>query len=91
MEFADMPVIEKNIEPYDVYDADEAFVTGTPFCLLPVVSLNGLLIGDGTVRPIFNCLLAEWSRFVDLDIKRQIQSWDNGAEIGTSVYSFRAN
>ena len=26
--------VEKNIEPYDVYDADEAFVTGTPFCML---------------------------------------------------------
>ena len=24
-------VVEKNIEPYDVYDADEAFITGTPF------------------------------------------------------------
>ena len=27
-------VIEKNIEPYDVYDADEAFISGTPFCIL---------------------------------------------------------
>ena len=25
-----IPVIEKNIEPYDVYNADEAFMTGTP-------------------------------------------------------------
>ena len=32
-------VIEKNIEPYDVYNADEAFVTATPF-VLPVTSLN---------------------------------------------------
>jgi len=31
-------VYEKNIEPYDVYSADEAFMTGTPFCMLPVVS-----------------------------------------------------
>ena len=23
--------IEKNIEPFDVYDADEVFITGTPF------------------------------------------------------------
>ena len=27
-----IPTIEKNIEPYDVYNADEAFMTGTPFC-----------------------------------------------------------
>ena len=39
--------IEKNIEPYDVYTADEAFMTGTPFCILPVSSLNGEIIGNG--------------------------------------------
>ena len=38
-------VVEKNIEPYDVYDADEAFITGTPFCMLPVTSLNSFKIG----------------------------------------------
>ena len=38
--------VEKN-EPYDVYDADEAFVTDTPFCMLPVASLNSVKIGDG--------------------------------------------
>ena len=31
-----IPVIEKNIEPYDVYNADEAFMTGTPFCIYPL-------------------------------------------------------
>ena len=41
--------IEKNIEPFDVYDADEAFITGTPFCMLPVTSLNSIKIGDGKV------------------------------------------
>ena len=42
-----IPVVEKNIEPYDVYDADEAFMTGTPFCMLPVTKLNGVKIGSG--------------------------------------------
>ena len=46
--------IEKNIEPYDVYTADEAFMTGTPFCMLPVTKLNGLSIGDGKVGGVFN-------------------------------------
>ena len=41
-----IPVIEKNIEPYDVYSADEAFMTGTPFCMLPVLSLNNVKIGN---------------------------------------------
>ena len=42
-------VIEKNIEAFDVYTADEAFMTGTPFCMLPVTSLNSVKIGDGKV------------------------------------------
>ena len=33
-----MPVVERNIDAYDVYTADEAFMTGTPFCMLPVTS-----------------------------------------------------
>ena len=46
-------VIEKNIEPYDVYDADEAFISGTPFCILPVTSLNNVKIGSGKVGKVF--------------------------------------
>jgi branched-chain amino acid aminotransferase len=37
-----IPVVEKNIEPYDVQTADEAFYTATPFCLLPVQVSLGL-------------------------------------------------
>ena len=68
--------IEKNIEPYDVYTADEAFMTGTPFCMLPVTKLNGLSIGDGKVGGVFNKMLKTWSLQVGLDIKCQIQSWN---------------
>jgi len=63
---------EKNIEPYDLYDADEAFLTGTPFCILPTTHLNGLKIGEGKMGEITNCLLARWSENVGLDIRRQI-------------------
>ena len=48
-----IPVIEKNIEPYDVYNADEAFMTGTPFCMLPVTKLNNVNIGSGNVGKIY--------------------------------------
>lgn len=71
-----MPAIEKNIEPYDVYTADEAFMTGTPFCMLPVTRLNGLPIGEGKVGPVFKALLARWSRNVGVDIEGQIKAWN---------------
>jgi branched-chain amino acid aminotransferase len=69
-------IYEKNFEPYDVYAADEAFMTGTPFCMLPVTSLNGLKIGNGTRGKIFNKLLSKWSENVGLDIELQIKNWD---------------
>ena len=71
-----IPVLEKNIEPYDVYTADEAFMTGTPFCMLPVTALNGNSIGDGKVGNLFTRILNQWGQNTGVDIKRQIQSWD---------------
>jgi branched-chain amino acid aminotransferase len=71
-----LQIYEKNFEPYDVYAADEAFMTGTPFCMLPVTSLNGLKIGEGKRGKIFSKLLSCWSENVDLDIELQIKNWD---------------
>ena len=71
-----MPVVEKNIDPYDVYTADEAFMSGTPFCMLPVTQLNGLLIGDGQVGKSFKALLERWSLNVSIDIEGQIKGWN---------------
>ncbi len=72
-------VEERNVEPYDVYTADEAFMTGTPFCALPVTSLNGLPIGDGNVGPIFETLIAKWGSNVGIDIPKQIKDWNASA------------
>lgn len=71
-----MPVIEKNIEPYDVYNADEAFMTGTPFCMLPVTSLNGNPIGDGSIGKGFKTLIEKWSSNMAVDIVGQIKKWN---------------
>jgi len=72
-----LPMIEKNIEPYDVYTADEAFMTGTPFCMLPVTSLNSISIGKGKVGPIFSRLIKQWSQNTDVDIIKQIKDWNS--------------
>jgi branched-chain amino acid aminotransferase len=71
-----IPVVEKNIESYDVHTADEAFMTGTPFCMLPVTSLNGERIGDGKVGPIFTKLIERWGANTKVDIIGQIRAWD---------------
>ena len=79
-----MNCVEQNIEPYDVLMADEAFMTGTPFCLLPVTHLNAEPIGDGQVGPVTKKLLARWSGNVGVDIVAQIKDWDSSRPAATS-------
>ena len=85
--------IEKNIEPYDVITADEAFMTGTPFCILPVSSLNSISIGNEPTGEITHQLLDAWSSEVKVDIVGQIKKWDaergDEAASGPSPYSFK--
>ena len=85
---------ERNLEPYDVYNADEAFMTGTPFCLLPTVSLNGIKIGDGKMGDITKELLRKWSDNVGLDIEAQIRAFGKEVESlslnSPSPYQFKS-
>ena len=74
-----MRFVEKNIEPYDVMTADESFVTATPFCMLPVTSINGIEINGVKSEGVYHKLLASWSNEVDVDIKQQIKEWDDGS------------
>jgi len=85
-------VIEKNIELYDVYEADEAFMTGTPFCMLPVTSINGLKISNGLVGSIFNKILKKWGENCGVNIANQIKSWNNPENMNSSAptpYKFK--
>ena len=68
-----IPVIETNIQPYDVYTADEAFLCSTPYCILPVGKVDGRQIGDAVPGDITNQLLAAWSEKVGLDIVDQLR------------------
>lgn len=77
---------ERNLLPYDVFNADEAFFTGTPFCIMPVTSLNGQKIG--TDNPVTKSLIEAWSWDVGVDIVEQIKAWDKGAVEGATPYKF---
>jgi len=68
-----LPVQETDLLPYDVYTADEAFFTSTPYCIMPATKFNGLPVGDGKVGPVTRKLLAAWSELVGLDIVKQAQ------------------
>lgn len=68
--------VEANIDRYDVATADEAFMTGTPFCVLPVTALDHDAIGEGKPGRITASLLEAWSANVGVDIAGQIRRWD---------------
>lgn len=74
------PVEEDDITPYDAMNADEAFITATPFCILPVSQINGVTIGPHkTKTSAFKHLLSTWRYKTKVEINRQIQRWDERA------------
>lgn len=54
----------------------ELWLTGTPFCALSVVSLDGKPIGDGKPGPVYKAMMEKWNNLVGLDIAQQIINWD---------------
>lgn len=64
-------VEQTDLQPYDLYTADELFFTSTPYCIMPATKFNGLAVGDGQVGPITQRLLGAWSKLVGIDIVKQ--------------------
>jgi branched-chain amino acid aminotransferase len=55
---AGIPAFEKNFSLTQVYGADEAFCTGTFAGVVPVRSVDGRVLGDGTAGPMVGRLQA---------------------------------
>lgn len=78
---------ETDLEAFDVYGADEAFVTGTPFGMLPVVSIDGVAIGEirkptessGVFGPVSAAVASKWSENVGLDFISQLRKFKNSS------------
>jgi branched-chain amino acid aminotransferase len=47
-----IPITETDITVHDLYNADEAFLTGTAAEIVPLIEVDNRLIGDGQVGPI---------------------------------------
>jgi branched-chain amino acid aminotransferase len=60
---AGLAVSEPLMTLYDVYNADEAFLTGTAAEVIPAVEFDGRVIGDGTPGPITRRLIADFQRY----------------------------
>jgi branched-chain amino acid aminotransferase len=53
-----VPIQEPMLTRYDLFTADECFLTGTAAEVVPVVKLDGRTIGDGSPGPITHQLIA---------------------------------
>jgi branched-chain amino acid aminotransferase len=69
-----IPFAECELQLLSALIADEAFLSSTPYCLMPVTRINGQPIGNGRPGPVYRRLMAAWSAAVGLDIEGQIQA-----------------
>lgn len=76
-----IPYRSADLRPGDLQNATEAFTSSTPYCLMPVASVNGEAVGESISGPIYRKLIAAWNELVGVDIIEQIQ---NGAKDRTS-------
>lgn len=59
-----IPVREPLLTLYDVYNCDEAFLTGTAAEVIPAVQFDGRVIGNGTAGPLTRTLIAAFREYV---------------------------
>lgn len=68
---AELTIVEKDVDLYDAYTADEMFLTSTSLCICPVASVNGARIGSAMPGPVTRQLTEAYCRFVDFDFVAQ--------------------
>ncbi|MEM0350866.1 MAG: branched-chain-amino-acid transaminase [Archaeoglobaceae archaeon] len=62
-----IPFFERNIGLYDLYTADEVFVTGTAAEIAPIVEIDGRIIGDGKPGKITKKLMEEFEKLTQTE------------------------
>jgi branched-chain amino acid aminotransferase len=62
-----MPLEERNLTRYDVWNAEECFLTGTAAEVVPVVKVDGRKIGDAKPGPVTKRFLEAFHRRVSSD------------------------
>ena len=66
-----IPLREADIDLYDAYNADEAFITSTSLCICPVQSINGVKPAAGVYGPVTQRLIDAYVELVDFDFVQQ--------------------
>jgi len=67
----DITVLEKPFTVQFVKGASEAFLSGTSTEIMPVTTIDGTLVGDGTVGPITRKIQTAYTRLIDEECGRR--------------------
>jgi branched-subunit amino acid aminotransferase/4-amino-4-deoxychorismate lyase len=67
----EIPTRESDVTLMEAQQAEELWTSSTTYCLLPVTSLNGETIGNGTPGEIYKKVLAAWCELVGVDVGEQ--------------------
>lgn len=62
-----IPFREADLDLYDAYNAEEAFITSTSLCICPVASINGVALAAGAYGPVTQRLIDAYTEMVDCD------------------------
>ena len=66
---------EADMSPAEFAAADEIYFVSTSICVLPVVRLDGQVVGAGKPGPIYQRLLSAWSELAGFDIMQQARDF----------------
>jgi len=70
-----LPAEERDLDLFDAYTADEAFLTSTSLCICPISKFNGTAIGQGIVPgPVTQRLISAFSDVAGMDYVEQYLS-----------------
>ena len=73
-ESLNIPIDEGSYVQRDLYSADEAFISSTRFCILPVATINGMKLGGYVPGTVTTALLDSWRSKVGIDFVHQALS-----------------
>ena len=73
-------VVLRDITLHDAYNADEAFITSSTMCDMPVTKIDNVPIGDGKPGPIWRKLMEAWNGEAGYDILQRCRHAKNRAD-----------
>ena len=69
-------VVEQDLDLFDAYTADEAFVSSTSLCLCPIESFNGKPLAERKIPgPVTRTLMDVWIEELGFDFVAQYLSY----------------